>query len=197
MIRLILWRHGQTAWNADNRVQGQTDVELSELGHEQAARSALRLAELRPGVLVSSDLRRAADTAAQLATLTGLPVSYDARLRERSFGEWQGYTTTEIAERWPEASARWRAGATVGEAGVESDEDVAKRVGVALEEIIDGATGTVVVATHGGAARQAVFALLGWPGALARSLGGLDNCHWTELRRDAVRGWQLRAHNVG
>jgi broad specificity phosphatase PhoE len=57
--------------------------------------------------------------------------------------------------------------------------------------------GTTVVATHGGAARHGIAALLGWPDTVARTLAGLDNCHWTELRFDAVRGWQLRAHNVG
>src|SRR5690606_19337304 len=82
-IRLILWRHGQTAWNVTGRVQGQTDVDLDETGVAQAAATAPRVAQYRPDLIVSSDLRRAARTAAALADVTGLPVEYDARLRER------------------------------------------------------------------------------------------------------------------
>ncbi len=55
----------------------------------------------------------------------------------------------------------------------------------------------MVVATHGGGARQGVGHLLGWDHAVLRSVGSLANCHWTELRHDDVRGWHLRAHNVG
>lgn len=110
MTRLIVWRHGNTEWNADGRVQGQTDVPLNDLGREQARAAAAVLAELRPDAIVSSDLRRAADTAAALAALTGLPVRPDARLRERYFGHWQGLALSEVAERFPEEYARWRAG---------------------------------------------------------------------------------------
>jgi probable phosphoglycerate mutase len=195
---LILWRHGQSVWNANDRVQGQTDVELSELGREQAAAAATRLAALKPDALVSSDLRRAADTAAALAELTGLPVRYDERLRERHFGEWQGLTLTEVAERWPERYARWRRGEGVADAGVEDMDVLAKRVTAALQEAVVQAPGsTTVVATHGGAARHGTAGLLGWPEAVAKTLGGLGNCRWTDLSFDPVRGWQLRAHNVG
>jgi probable phosphoglycerate mutase len=198
VTRLVLWRHGQTAWNADNRVQGTTDVELSELGRKQAVESAQRLAARQPDLLVSSDLLRAADTAAVLAELTGLPVTRDARLRERFYGDWQGLTIPEIASRWPVGYARWRAGEPVGEAGVEDVEAVAKRAAAALQEIIARSPvgGTVVVATHGGAARHGVTALLGWPESMARTLGGLDNCHWSELGFDPVRGWRLLVHNA-
>ena len=196
MTRLILWRHGETAWNAEGRVQGQLDVELSELGREQAVRSAQFLAARQPNVIVASDLRRAADTATVLAELTGLPVRYDTRLRERCFGEWQGHTLAEVKLRWPEAYSRWQAGEPVGECGIEDIEDLAKRVAAAFEEIA-AAGGTIVVAMHGGSARHGAGALLGWPGSLARTLGGLDNCHWTELGFSSRRGWQLLAHNVG
>jgi broad specificity phosphatase PhoE len=199
VTRLIIWRHGQSVWNVDDRVQGQTDVDLSEAGRDQAAAAATRLAALKPDLLVSSDLKRAADTAAALAKLTGLTVRHDERLRERFFGEWQGLTLTEIAERWPQRYLRWRRGEGVAEAGIEEIEVLAKRMAAALQEAMALAPsdGTTVVATHGGAARHGIAALLGWPDTVARTLAGLDNCHWTELRFDAVRGWQLRAHNVG
>ena len=198
MTTLLVWRHGETDWNATDRVQGQTDVPLSTIGEVQAQAAAFRLAALKPTRIVSSDLSRAASSAAALAALTGLEVALDERLRERHFGEWQGHRVSKIAERWPEKYARWRAGDAVSGLGLENVEDLAKRVAAALRDAADEATdGTVVVVTHGGAARHGCAMLLGWPEAAARTLGGLNNCHWSELRFDAVRGWQLRAHNVG
>ncbi len=196
MTRLIVWRHGNTDWNAAGRVQGQSDVPLNDLGREQARAAAPLLAALRPDVIVASDLRRAADTAAALAAVTGLPVRPDPRLRERYFGLWQGLLLTEAAERHPDEYARWRAGEPDPGAGIETLDDLGKRMGAALQEAAD-AGGTVVVATHGGAARQGVGQLLGWEHGVLRTIGPLQNCHWTELRHDDARGWHLRAHNVG
>ncbi|MGW0434283.1 histidine phosphatase family protein [Micromonospora sp. NPDC003197] len=198
MTRLIVWRHGNTDWNAANRVQGQTDVALNDLGREQAALAAPLLAALRPDTIVASDLQRAQDTASALAALTGLPVRTDARLRERYYGLWQGLTMTEVAEQFPAEHARWRAGEPDPGCQVESLDDMGKRVGGALQDAADAVPGgTIVVATHGGGARQGCGHLLGWGSAVLRTVGPLQNCHWTELRHDDVRGWQLRAHNVG
>ncbi|MBO4209637.1 histidine phosphatase family protein [Micromonospora echinofusca] len=198
MTRLVVWRHGNTDWNAANRVQGQTDVPLNARGHDQAAGAAPLLAALRPDVIIASDLRRAADTAAALAALTGLPVSSDPRLRERYYGDWQGLLIDEVAQQYPDGYARWRAGDPDPGCGIESLDDLGKRVGAALADAAGAYPGgTVVLATHGGAARQGCGHLLGWDSAVLRTVGGLNNCHWTELRHDDVRGWQLRAHNVG
>ena len=198
MTRLIVWRHGNTDWNAADRVQGQSDVELNDLGRDQAVEAAPLLAALRPDAIVSSDLRRARDTAQALAALTGLPVKTDHRLRERHYGRWQGLLISEILERFPEEFARWRAGEPDPGGEVESLEALGKRMGEALQEAADTHRGgTVVVATHGGGARQGCGHLLGWPPEILRAIGPLQNCHWTELRHDDVRGWQLRAHNVG
>ncbi|MGN9809086.1 histidine phosphatase family protein [Micromonospora sp. BQ11] len=198
MTRLIIWRHGNTDWNAASRVQGQTDVPLNDLGREQARDAAPLLAALRPDAIVASDLSRAADTAAALAAVTGLPVRTDARLRERHFGLWQGLHLTEAAERFPDEFARWRAGDPDPGCGIETLDDLGKRVGAAFQEAADLVPGgTVVVTTHGGGARQGVGHLLGWDHLVLRTIGSLSNCHWTELRHNDVRGWHLRAHNVG
>ncbi|MFI0796429.1 MULTISPECIES: histidine phosphatase family protein [Micromonospora] len=198
MTRLIVWRHGNTDWNATDRVQGQTDVPLNDLGREQAATAAQLLAALRPDAIVASDLSRAADTAAALAALTGLPVRADARLRERHFGRWQGLARTEAAERYPDEYSRWRAGDPDPGADIESLDDLGKRIGTALQGAADVAPGgTIVVATHGGGARQGCGYLLGWDHTVLRAIGPLQNCHWTELRHSEPRGWQLLAHNVG
>ncbi|WP_327024509.1 histidine phosphatase family protein [Micromonospora sp. NBC_01739] len=198
MTRLIIWRHGNTDWNAASRVQGQTEVPLNDLGREQAREAAPLLAALNPDAIVTSDLSRAADTAAALAALTGLPVRSDARLRERYFGQWQGLLLTEVAERFPEEYARWRAGDPDPGADVEPLDELGKRIGTALHEIADEMPGgTIVVATHGGAARQGCGQLLGWDHTVLRTIGPLRNCHWTDLRREGDRGWRLRSYNVG
>jgi probable phosphoglycerate mutase len=199
VTRLIVWRHGNTDWNAGNRVQGQTDVPLNELGRQQAVDAAELLLKLQPAMIVASDLRRAADTAAALAALTGLPVRYDERLRERYFGAWQGLTMAEVQRTLPEEHARWQAGADVIGGDVETLDDLGKRVAEALQTAADLAPpgGTVVVATHGAAARQGIGHLVGWPPEQLRTLRALQNCHWVELTHDSVRGWQIAAYNVG
>jgi broad specificity phosphatase PhoE len=195
--RLIIWRHGNTEWNAGNRVQGQTDVPLNALGRQQAIDAAELLSKMRPDVIVASDLHRASDTAAALATITGLPVTYDKRLRERYFGAWQGLTMTEVADRHPAEFARWTAGQEIG-GDIETLDDLGVRVAAALEAAATlSPAGTVVVATHGAAARQGMGQILGWPPEALRTLRALQNCHWVELTHDQQRGWQIAAYNVG
>ncbi|MBT8227609.1 MAG: histidine phosphatase family protein [Dactylosporangium sp.] len=196
MKRLLVWRHGQTLWNAGGRVQGHADIGLTDLGRRQAERAAQRLAVLGPTAIVSSDLSRAADTAAALATVTGLDVRLDARLRERYYGPWQGLTGDEIGDRWPEEHTRWKARASDIGLDIESLDDLAKRAsGGFLDAAVSGEV--TVLVTHGGTARQGCGAVLGWPDQVIRTLSGLGNCHWTELRSDSVRGWRLWSHNVG
>lgn len=106
--RLVLVRHGETAWNAEQRIQGQLDIPLNERGLWQAERAGRALADEGLQAIYSSDLQRASATAAALARHTGLPVQTDAALRERAFGHFEGATFREIEERWPEDAARWR-----------------------------------------------------------------------------------------
>ena len=198
MARLLVVRHGRTGYNAAHIIQGQLDVELDETGQAQAAAVAPRLAAQEPAAIVSSDLRRAADTAAALAALAGLPVRFDARLRERSFGQWQGLHGSEIAERYPDEYARWQAGQEVDGCGVEGTDELAKRGSEALRDAAALAPdGTVVVFSHGGTARHAMAALFGWSAEALRPVAALGNCRWIDLRRDSVRGWQLRGYNLG
>jgi glucosyl-3-phosphoglycerate phosphatase len=198
MTRLIVWRHGLTDSNASSRVQGQLDIPLNAVGRSQAAAAAGVLAGFHPDAVISSDLSRSSETAAALSAVTGLPVSYDARLRERHFGLWQGLLLSEIEARYPTEYAAWRVGSPSPGCAVESLDDMGKRVGEAFQEAADSVPGgTIVVVSHGGSARQGCGHLLGWPASVLVKIRGLHNCHWTELRHDGVRGWQLRAHNVG
>jgi broad specificity phosphatase PhoE len=96
-LTLLLVRHGQSAWNAAGLLQGQTaHVPLTELGHAQAAAAARELARLRPGRLVSSDLRRAVQTAEHCARATGLPVTTTPALREQGYGVLEGRPSREL-----------------------------------------------------------------------------------------------------
>lgn len=197
MTKLIVWRHGRTAWNHSQRMQGQTDVDLDDVGIAQANEAALRLAVRRPTVIISSDLRRASRTAEALAAVTSLAIDLDPRLRERDFGPWQGLTTDEIRERYPDDYLRLGTATPISNTGIETVDDMAKRVGAALRDAAEraGPEGTAVVVTHGGAARVGCGGLLGWPPAIWHTLSVLGNCRVSELRHTADRGWQLHAHN--
>jgi broad specificity phosphatase PhoE len=191
-IRLVLWRHGQTQWNAEGRFQGQSDIPLDAVGEQQAERAARLLAGLRPDAIVSSDLSRAMATAAPLARLTGLTVTTDKDLRERFGGLWEGLTDTEIRTRYPAEHAAWMP------PGGESSAVVAERAGAALERIAAGmAPGTlVVVVSHGAAIRLGAARLLGFPEDLWGAVGPLANCAWSVLGRRRSR-WRLLEHNAG
>lgn len=191
MSRLILWRHGQTAYNAERRFQGQTDVPLNAVGRQQAAWAARHLAALRPDAIFSSDLIRASATADILARLTGLGVQLEKDLRERHGGSWEGMTDTEIREQYPEAHRTWTPpdGETAGA--------VADRASAALERIADGLpAGTLaIVVGHGAAMGLGMARLLGVPAEL-RILGPFGNCSWSVIGRRQGR-WRLFEHNVG
>lgn len=200
---VILWRHGRTAWNAAARLQGSSDIALDDVGRWQVAEAARHLADRhRPTRIVSSDLGRAMATARALADLTDLPVDGDPRLRERGFGEWEGCTAAEIAERWPDAYAAWRSGGDPDRDGAETRIAVADRVVAAVTEhaeaMDDG--GTLVVVSHGAAITLGLVSLLGLDPSTWRGVGGLHNAHWTLVRsssRSTGSAWYVESHNLG
>jgi len=102
-------RHGETAWNAEGRVQGQTDVPLSDVGHSQARALADLLAGRSFGALYSSDLQRVTQTALPVSQTLGLPIRAEPRLRERHYGMFETLTYAEVKLRYPEEYARFRA----------------------------------------------------------------------------------------
>jgi len=188
----VLWRHGQTIWNVERRFQGQTDIPLDDTGEAQAEYAARRLATLRPDVIFSSDLTRAAGTAAPLAKLTGLAVILDKDLRERSGGSWEGLTDKEIAERYPAERASWNP------PDGEPTTVVADRVAGALRRVADSVAdgGLAVVVSHGAALRLGMARILGLTEDVFGVLGPLSNCAWSVvgLRNDR---WRLLEHNAG
>jgi probable phosphoglycerate mutase len=195
--RLVLLRHGRTAWNHALRVQGQTDVELDDTGHAEAAAAAMAMADLRPTLLWSSDLTRARQTAAYVAKQTGLEATFDERLREFALGERQGLTHEEYAEAAPEEFAEFRRGDFDVVPDGEPTSAVRERMLAVTEELLDTlAPGELGVAvSHGAAIRVAVAALLGWPDDAVHSLHGLANCGWVELGRRDGEGVRMTAYN--
>ncbi len=191
--RVLIWRHGRTTWNAERRFQGQADPALDEVGRAQAATAAALIASLRPDVIVSSDLQRAAQTAAALATVTGLTPSFDPRLRERSLGHWEGLTRDEVADRYPDELADWLAGRDVTRRGGETRDEVAERSRACFRELPEVAL--VVLVTHSATALALTSDLLGLDQTI-HILGPLANCHWSEMCLEPS-GWRLRAHNAG
>ncbi|MGQ4467787.1 histidine phosphatase family protein [Streptomyces violaceoruber] len=196
--RVILWRHGQTAWNVERRFQGSTDVALTETGVNQARRAAGLLLHLRPDAIVASDLARAADTAAELSVLTGLEVTLEEGLRETYAGVWQGLTHEEIITRYGDEYAAWKRGEPVRRGGGELETEVADRAAPVVlrhaEKLPED--GTLVVVSHGGTIRTTIGRLLGLEPHSWESLGGLTNCCWSVLGEGA-RGWRLLEHNAG
>jgi broad specificity phosphatase PhoE len=196
--RLILLRHGRTAWNAQRRFQGQLDPPLDDVGRMQAYEVAALIASIRPELLVSSDAARALQTAELVGAAIGLPVQAEARLRERSLGHWEGLTRDEVADQYPDEFADWIAGRDVSRRGGESREQVAGRALAAFTGLPDA--DTVVLVTHSATAMALTTALLGLDQRF-HVLGPLANCHWSELTVEHHDGtstaWRLRSHNVG
>jgi probable phosphoglycerate mutase len=196
--RVVVWRHGRTEWNLAGRFQGQSDVGLDPVGVAQARSSARILAALNPAAIVSSDLSRAADTAAELAVVTGLSVHSDPGLRETYLGSWQGLTRAEVDARFPGEEAAWLRGEVERRGGGESMPEVADRATAAVWAALDrlGPDDTLVAVTHGGSGRVLIGRMVGLPPEHWSALGVLSNCCWTVLSERKDR-WAILEHNAG
>jgi len=106
--RLIVLRHGETAWNVDTRIQGQLDIGLNATGARQAQQLGAALADETVAAVYASDLSRAWDTARAVAASLGLEVVAEPRLRERAFGHFEGRTFADIEANSPDEARRWR-----------------------------------------------------------------------------------------
>ena len=187
--RLLLLRHGQTEYNATSRMQGQLDTDLSDLGRAQAVAAAEVLAKRQPLVIVSSDLRRALDTATTLGDQAGMTVSVDERLRETHLGDWQGLTHHEVDDIAPGARLAWRDDARWAPHNGESRVDVANRsLPVVAEQFrnlpewgVDEVDRPVVLVAHGGLIAALTAALLDLPVDNWPVLGGMGNASWVQL----------------
>jgi len=145
-------RHGETDWNVERRIQGQTDVPLNDTGHKQALAMAFNAAHHEFHAIYSSDLLRAQDTAKMLAERRVLEVQTMPQLRERHFGIFQGLTGAEGEQRHPEAYARYKARDL--EYDFETGESLnafAARIEGAVDHLVRHHENQIIAAvTHGG-----------------------------------------------
>ena len=198
--RLVVLRHGETDHNAAGIWQGQLDSRLSERGHGQARAAAGALRSLRPSVVVSSDLARAAVTGADVARECGIPLRHDRRFREIHVGAWSGRTGAEIRAEYPEDMDRLLRGEDFRRGGDEGESvaDVVVRVRAGVDDLLEdlGEGECAVVATHGVTGRVLVAVLTGIPQQRAwTALAGLGNCHWAELVEGRA-GWRIQTWNA-
>ncbi len=195
--RVLLVRHGQSEWNADGRWQGQADPPLTDLGRHQALHASRSLGVV--DAIVSSDLQRAAETAAIISSELGVgPVVLDPDLRERHAGEWQGLTRAEIERDWPgylgppppiegtpgARPVRQEDGPRRRPPGWEPDDALVERAVAALVRIYQLAPeGEALAITHGGLV-YALEGMLGQPFVRLPNLGG----RWVDVGPEGPTG---------
>lgn len=196
--RIVLWRHGETDYNASGRIQGQLDSALTQVGWNQARFAVAGLNRFDPEIVIASDLQRATDTAKVFTEASGIALRIDKRLRETNVGAWQGLTGSEVDAGWPDERARWRSDPAWTPPGGESRIDVAERARDLIDDLDAEFEGTVLLCAHGGLITALTARLLELPPDCWSQLGGISNCHWTELARRADgERWRLVAYNAG
>lgn len=178
MHRILLARHGETAWNAVGKLQGHTDIELNDAGRAQARALAAELAGAGITAVWTSDLARARQTGEIVAAALGLGApTVEPELRERRFGVFEGLTRAECATQHPEAWHAWISQSTAPPGG-EARELATARLTRALLRIAEGG-GTTLAISHGGVMRLWLKELLG------PSVPLIANGTTFDLRREA------------
>jgi probable phosphoglycerate mutase len=191
-MRFILLRHGETLWNAEQRLQGHENSDLSARGRSQARQFAKYAAALRPRHVVSSDLGRTLET----ARLLGYgDVPCDKRFRELHMGDWTGRTKPDLIARNGDQYHLWRAGEFTPQNG-EGWLEFKSRVAAGMRDWLSKAQGDVLAVVHSGVVRAACSEFLGLqPGKLLPTTPGAA----TVLRFEAAnpQNAKLEAYNLG
>lgn len=185
--RIVLVRHGETAWHAENRYAGSSDVALTRRGREQAELLAAWAKTAGLSALWCSPLTRARDTAVAVARTTGLQPRVDARLRELDFGEAEGCTIAEMERRFPDRVAAFRADPVANHLpGGEDPRVAAERGATCIREIaLTHPGGHVLVVAHTTLLRLVLCQLLGLPlSEYRRVFPFVRNCGLTEIQLD-------------
>ncbi len=161
--RLLLVRHGETDFNAQKRFQGQMDITLNANGRCQAIALAKKLTNEHIDIVVSSDLKRASETAAIVMADRAVEIVCDGRLRELNFGTWEGMTYAEIQASDPQALATWEGDLMyIAPPGGETVSQFSSRVRSVLRAIQAKYTGqTILIVAHGGVLQLVLCTLLG------------------------------------
>jgi broad specificity phosphatase PhoE len=195
----LLLRHGQTPMSVQKRYAGRSDVPLTDVGVQQAAAAAKRLASAGVGVIVTSPLLRAVQTAQEVAAVTGVALVTDDGFRETDFGAWEGLTFAEVRERWPAEVTTWLADPEVAPPGGESFTDVSARVTAALHRVLAAWPGQrVLIVSHVTPIKTLVtVALLAPPAALYRmhlDVAALSEIDWYADGPAVLRSFNDTSH---
>jgi broad specificity phosphatase PhoE len=161
---LYLVRHGESIYNAEGRIQGQSDIPLSPLGHRQSEAVASGFRGAQIDAIYSSPLLRALDTARPLAAQLGLEPRTDKRLMEINAGVFQGLTWSDIHQRFPQAGEAWKSqdpDFRIPEG--ETRRELMQRAEAVLQSIREADHRTAVVVAHGGVLTAGLKALLRVP----------------------------------
>jgi len=191
--RLCIVRHGETAWNAEHRVQGQLDIPLNEIGLRQAQAVGLALGQERFDAIYSSDLVRARQTAAPIANLLSMNLLIEQNLRERHYGIFERLTYAEVRTKYPEDYARFEArDPQYAFRTGESLQDFSVRSIAIVSKIVKENEGkSVLVFTHGGVLDKLYRHITGLPLSAERNFG-IPNAGLNRIEITAV-GWQIRS----
>jgi ribonuclease H / adenosylcobalamin/alpha-ribazole phosphatase len=195
----VLLRHGQTPMSVQKRYVGRSDVPLTDLGVRQAVAAAKRLASAGLDVIVTSPLRRAVQTAEEVAAATGAPVVADEGFRETDFGAWEGLTFAEVREGWSAEMTAWLADPAVAPPGGESFTEVSERVTAALDRVLAARERqAVLIVSHVTPIKMLVAkALLAPPAALYRmhlDVAALSEIDWYADGTTVLRSFNDTGH---
>jgi ribonuclease H / adenosylcobalamin/alpha-ribazole phosphatase len=196
----VLLRHGETSLSPERRFAGRGDIPLTEAGVGQAAAAAQRLAARGDlGMIVSSPLQRARRTAEAVAAAAGVPLVVQDAWAETDFGQWEGLTFPEVAERWPDEAAAWVAQSEVAPPGGESIAAASERVLAGLAALLAAHPGeTVLIVSHVTPMKVLLqHALLSPPAALRRmhlDVACLCEIDWYGAGMGVVRSLNDTAH---
>ncbi|MBC8507673.1 MAG: alpha-ribazole phosphatase [Anaerolineales bacterium] len=165
MLNLLLVRHGETEWNLSQRFQGHSDVPLTNIGQQQAASIARRLADEEIHAIYTSDLSRAWDTAMAISEFHEIDLQSELRLREGNFGQWEGMTYAEIEQSDPEAVKAWHEDLlNFSPPGGETPLQLSRRVTSFYDEIqTKHSDQTLLLVAHGGSLQILICLLLDIP----------------------------------
>lgn len=196
-MRLLLVRHGEVPSNREFRYVGSSDEPLAEAGVRQAESLAAALASLPVSTVYTSPLRRAEETARRIAVARNVPLRLEERLREQSFGSWEGLTRAETLERDRDLLLRWEADLGSAPPGGESLVSVRERVLALVNDLArDHPREWVVLVSHVGPIKALLCDALGAPLSTARRMfldpGTLSVVDWGE--RPVVRLFNAHAH---
>jgi probable phosphoglycerate mutase len=160
---LYLVRHGETEWNAKNKIQGNMDIELNDKGLKQAEYVADRLSNENIDIIYSSRLKRAKTTAQIIADSMQLSVNELDEFREICLGPWEGLTMNEINEKYAEHYKFYREKpSNFNMPGAETFLQVTERFCSAINTIISqNKDKKIVVVSHGAAIKAAIISILG------------------------------------